>query len=112
MRFKHNVVVRGVIPELILAAMVVEDVWWDYQDGEDSLVITSAVDGYHSYGSRHYSGNALDFRTKTLPRGDVPEFADAVKEALGEDFDVVLESYMEPNEHLHVEYHPKQGRFQ
>ena len=63
--------------------------------------ITSANDRVHSAGSLHYSGLAMDFRTRDIPAELRKSFSEKVKSALGSEFDVVLES-----DHLHVEFDP------
>jgi conjugal transfer mating pair stabilization protein TraG len=73
--------------------------------GDASCTITSANDGQHSEKSLHYSGNALDFRTKDY-LGDKMALVDSIRTALGPDFDVVLEDEGLPNEHVHLEYQP------
>ncbi len=60
--------------------------------------ITSARDGTHSPNSLHYEGRALDFRTHGLNRSQLLELRAELKEALGPDWDVVIEST-----HLHLE---------
>jgi hypothetical protein len=55
-------------------------------------------------GSKHYDGKAFDFRTWGLSSKQQQEFCDRCAEALGDEFDVVLES-----DHLHVEWDPKEG---
>lgn len=68
-------------------------------------VITSANDGVHMKGSRHYSGDALDFRTKHWPKAN--DFIERIKFQLGNRYDVIHESVGRPNQHLHIEYDPK-----
>lgn len=63
--------------------------------------ITSGDDGDHMVGSKHYEGLALDFRIRTIEQRLQGPVAIAVREALGDEYDVVLEAT-----HLHVEYHP------
>lgn len=63
--------------------------------------ITSACEGEHGPGSLHPHGYALDFRIRDIPNAKRPALAEAVSEALGDDYDVVLEPT-----HLHVEYDP------
>lgn len=65
-------------------------------------VITSGRDGRHSPKSLHYEGKAKDYRTRYLARTSQITFRNRVKEILGRDYDVVLES-----DHLHVEFDPK-----
>ncbi len=67
-----------------------------------SAIITSACEGEHGPGSLHPLGLAVDFRIRHIPNEERPALAYAVSEALGDDFDVVLEAT-----HLHVEHDPK-----
>jgi hypothetical protein len=97
-RLKPGVEVRGLKPEMALAALIVAGVY--SSEGHD-CTITSGRDGQHMRGSRHYWGHALDFRTRNVPNEKRPALAEAVREALGGEFDVVLEST-----HLHVEFDP------
>ena len=101
---KQGVRLRGLRPEVVMAALVVEGVYEKYGY---TCVITSAADQEHSTGSEHYTGLALDFRLNSLPAATRPTIVSDVKAALGEDFDVLHESAGTPNEHLHVEYDPK-----
>ena len=70
---------------------------------DKECVITSGTDGVHQHGSKHYTGEALDFRTRNMRRIEKAVLVNNLNEALGPDFDVVLE-----RTHLHVEYHPKE----
>ena len=70
------------------------------------LVITSGCegesgDGVHGEGSLHYSGEAVDVRTRDLPVWLRKPFRAVVAYRLGGSYDVVLEST-----HLHVEHDP------
>lgn len=79
------------------------------------VIVTVGEEGVHKTNSKHYSGNALDFRTKHLSSYASPParvdmlqaIARKLKTSLGPDYDVVLENINELNEHLHVEYDPK-----
>jgi hypothetical protein len=66
------------------------------------LTITSGRDGDHKEGSLHYAVpmRALDFRIWHV--NDVPALAEALRVALGPDFDVVVE-----DTHIHIELDPK-----
>ena len=66
-------------------------------------LVTSGAEGEHSPGSLHYSGNALDFRTRDLTSYQVVCLVGRISQALGPDYDV-LDEYDPP--HLHVEYDP------
>ena len=92
--------VRGMRTEILFAHTVVASVFAAH--GLD-CVVTSASDGKHSAGSRHYSFCAIDYRTRHITAaGQKKQITRVIDEALGEDFDVVLE-----DTHLHVEYDPK-----
>lgn len=80
--------------EAIAGAMRV----WDAA-GMQTLVITSACDGDHMPGSKHYNGDALDLRSRTLT--DAFAVRDMLQDELGDDYDVILES-----DHIHVEWDP------
>jgi len=64
--------------------------------------ITSGNDSKHAKGSKHYSGDALDLRTRDMSPVDVQRWATSIRGRLGRDYDVVIES-----DHLHVEHDPK-----
>jgi hypothetical protein len=66
------------------------------------LTITSGTDGKHKRGSKHYSGEALDVRTRNLTKANVKRVVDMLAARLGRGYDVVLET-----DHIHVEYDPK-----
>lgn len=63
------------------------------------LFITSGTDGKHMVGSRHYIGQALDFRISNLTTAQVESLRKALSIRLGPHYDVILES-----DHLHVEF--------
>lgn len=99
MILKPGVKISGVRPETVFAISVAGRIW--DRHGKE-LVITSVKDGKHKTGSKHYSGDAFDGRTRYF---DVPEQEEIKAElinALGPDFDVVLHKT-----HMHVEFHPK-----
>ena len=64
-------------------------------------IITSALDGKHSTNSLHYSGNAIDLRTRDLPILLKHHYWQLLRDRLGDDFDVVKEAT-----HVHVEFDP------
>lgn len=99
--FKPGVKLQGLKTTILIALQVVVEVYRRYGA---ACVVTSGTDGSHGVGSLHYSGNALDFRTRHLSRTVAIAIAGDVKAALGPDYDVVLE--WNPW-HLHVEYQPK-----
>ena len=68
--------------------------------GRDAI-ITSARDGRHMSTSLHFSGKAIDLRTRDMAAGKEQKVVEALKTKLGNNFDIVLES-----DHIHLEYDP------
>lgn len=68
------------------------------------LVITSANDSGHMQGSRHYSDEAIDVRSKTFAsRAAKERFRRAYEQALGPSFRVLLEGLGTDQEHFHAQ---------
>jgi hypothetical protein len=68
----------------------------------EGLVITSGSDSTHMAGSKHYTGEAIDLRSKTL--GPLKGTLVATLRAeLGTQFTVLLEQQGTPNEHIHCQ---------
>jgi hypothetical protein len=86
-------------PELTMAILVVDGVYKGYNV---DTVITSMNDSKHSRTSLHYSGHAVDIRTRELSMEDQEEAIEEIKQSLTNEYDVVLES-----NHLHIEFQPK-----
>jgi len=87
---------------MIVGLFVAHDLWTLLTP--DPLTLTSGTDGVHMAGSRHYRGYALDLRKPLKyykPTDNVEKLAIALRVALGNEFDVVLEKT-----HIHVEYDP------
>ena len=70
------------------------------------LLVTSGNDAQHMAGSKHYTDDALDFRTKTMTREQKAVFVRKLRARLGPHYQVLLEAEGKTNEHLHVEYDP------
>jgi hypothetical protein len=102
LKIKEGVDLNGLTKEAVTIMKVVTDVYDSF--GFD-VTITSGLDGKHSKNSKHYTGEALDFRTRDLPSGNQGQEARFITkllaELLGDDYDVVLEKT-----HIHVEYDP------
>jgi hypothetical protein len=96
---KRGVDLSKLTGRMAVAALVVEGI---YEDLRANAVVTSGCEGEHSEGSKHYTGDALDFRTLHLTGHFREQLASRCREALNEQFDVVLEK-----DHLHVEWDPK-----
>jgi hypothetical protein len=76
----------------------------EYVFGKYGVVptITSAVDGTHMANSKHYSGDALDWRIwESNDLGITGDIVYELEYYLGGDYDVILES-----DHIHIEYDP------
>lgn len=99
MDIKPGVRINGIKPEMLLGVIVANSI---FEKHGKEFTLTSVVDSKHSRGSKHYSGNAIDARTRHLSTVEADRLTIAINTALGADFDVVLEST-----HLHLEYHPK-----
>lgn len=63
---------------------------------------TSVMDGDHKAGSLHYRGRAFDLRVRDVVPERRKAFRDALRRALGPEYDVVLEP-----SHVHVEWDVK-----
>ena len=94
---KSGVDLRGLSPQMAIAYTIATKCYGQY-----ACVITSGSDSKHGTNSLHYSGRALDLRINNLPPPAVQSIVDKLKEALGAQFDVVLEA-----DHLHLEWQPK-----
>lgn len=101
MKLKSGVKIQGIRPELLFALNVADRI---YNTRGKELVITSLNDGVHSPGSKHYSGDAADLRTRFFTHPQQKEIEARLVASLGQDYDVVLE-----NDHIHIEYHPKKA---
>jgi hypothetical protein len=65
--------------------------------------ITSAMDGTHMATSKHYTGDALDWRIwESDAAGVTGSILGELQYYLGSDYDVILEK-----DHIHIEYDPK-----
>lgn len=110
MTLKQGVRLAGLQPQMLVALMVVSEV---FDDVCADTVVTSCNDSQHSRGSLHFKGLAFDFRTKHVMAAQVPTLIRRIKAALGDEYDVVLENFTgddnarDLNEHLHVEWDPK-----
>jgi hypothetical protein len=74
-----------------------------FRSNDSPLVVTSLNDAKHSNGSLHYRGRGADLRIWYL--ADPRACADALRDALHDDFDVVLEKT-----HIHLEYDPQENK--
>lgn len=75
-----------------------------YQANGQELVITSITDAVHKKESLHYDGKAADLRTNVFSAATAKLVTAQLASALGDNFDVVLES-----DHIHIEYDPERN---
>lgn len=92
----------GVAPELAFGMVIISGV---FHERGVPCVVTSCTDGTHGVGSLHYIGSAVDLRLPSrftsTPESD-PAMVRDLKSALGDEWDVVLET-----DHIHAEHDPK-----
>jgi len=70
-----------------------------YENANSELVLTSVRDSKHRVkNSLHYIGKAFDCRIWNYHQ-NLNNLVQSIKEALGDDFDVILEK-----DHIHIEY--------
>lgn len=99
--------IQGLHIEVIRAIVVAAGVW-DNHNISYPFTVTALNDGKHSDRSRHYLGCAVDLRTWADSSGQQlstpirEALALSLRQRLGPDFDVVVEST-----HIHLEYDPK-----
>lgn len=103
-RLKQGASLENVSWRMFYAAIIADGI---FKARGAEAVITSGSDGKHSRQSKHYAENnasglveALDFRSREV--ADPEQVRNELAEALGPDYDVVLES-----DHIHVEYDPE-----
>lgn len=98
MSIKHGVSVGELTPQACLAACITATVLARYGYG---FVLTSGREGKHIPGSLHAKGKAFDFRSREIHEGEREDLFTEIREALGPEFDVVVEK-----DHVHVEWDP------
>ncbi len=102
--FKHGVSPRGLRAPALLALLDVQPVF--DAEGVDT-VVTSTTDGEHTVKrSKHYSGDAVDLRSKHLRAIRREVVLEKLKQILGSDFVVLFESPDKPWQHYHIHYAP------
>ncbi len=87
---------------MAIAYTIVSHIYWN-QHG-CTCVIAEGTGGQHMAGSKHGDGQALDIRIRDIPTNEWQALKMDVADALGPQFDVVLE--LTPP-HLHIEFDPK-----
>lgn len=102
---KRGASLDGCREKILLAAIRVEPLFAKY--GVD-LVITSGAEPYKHTARRsgHYRGDAIDARSKTIPKTERRKLLGKIKRKLGPDFVVILENEGSPTEHYHMHWSP------
>ena len=90
--------IKDILPAIIKACKVV--------NGKDYIVtITSGNDGKHMKGSKHYTNEAIDIRTKDMQKNKSTSTVIRIKKFIKEmgrndwDYDIIDEG-----DHIHIEY--------
>ncbi|MHA2265836.1 MAG: hypothetical protein ACXAEN_25880 [Candidatus Thorarchaeota archaeon] len=106
LRLKGGVKLRQLQPAL---AMVITGTCVPlFREYNVDCVVTSCNDSNHSSTSLHFSGCAVDLRSKHLANDHDKKVVQAtLSEYLGRDFDVLLEHLGSANEHFHLEWQPR-----
>ena len=99
-RIEKGVDICNLSPQMAVAVAVLQSAFRETLSA--ALTITSGRDGNHRH-VLHYVGQALDFRIHNLTTSDMDRVEGLCQGLLGEQYDVVLE-----NDHLHVEFDPRQ----
>lgn len=101
MKLKHNKVnIDGLNPCMFDKLEGIENICKSVIGNKYEMTITSAKDGYHSNGSKHYIGDAIDIRTFDMGgEKNVDKVCNILSYMLGENYDVVNEY-----DHIHIEY--------
>lgn len=98
-KIKNGVKILGLKPEALLAIAISDGIFTKYLV---DCVLTSVTDSKHGRGSFHYLGFAFDLRSRDLTESQKHQVLADLKDALDDEFDVVLEST-----HFHIEWNPK-----
>lgn len=68
-----------------------------------SITVTSGNDSQHMDGSRHFTNQAIDFRSKDMKPEVKRAFIKNLSDRLGSKYRVILESEGKVSEHIHAE---------
>jgi hypothetical protein len=101
--FKENVRIKiysRAIREILDALFELQNLY----DWLPDLVVTSCNDGTHKPGSRHYTNEAMDVRSKNFKSNkEKRDFVNALQTYLGSKYTVLFESEGMDNEHFHIQ---------
>ena len=96
LQFKAGVSLYGLQPEILWAVDRCVETWIG------DCVVTSARGDRHSTKSRHYSGLAVDLRSRNHTPEQIAATVINVRAATGNDYDFIFET-----NHYHLEYDQK-----
>lgn len=101
---QNNVDIAGLRPEMVIAWTIACFV---FESFSVACRLTCGTDSVHGNGSKHYIGLAIDIGIKDeagviFPAELCNNLWKQIKENLGSQFDVILES-----DHIHIEFDPK-----
>ena len=94
---KEGVSLVGLQIEMRVVLLTVSKVFRRFTDVE--AVVTSGTEGRHTWGSLHYYGYALDFRTRDLTEAQLQKVRREIKKVLGDSYTVIAE-----DSHIHINY--------
>lgn len=98
---------HGIRPELGFANLVLLGILAKH---DVVMIVTHALDGVHTRASIHYAGAAEDLVfASTLELPVKWQIFEEWKASVGQDFDVLFEDPGKPNEHIHLEWQPKES---
>jgi uncharacterized protein YcbK (DUF882 family) len=102
-RLKDNSVkVENLVNELKCKLINLANICKSIEGERYTMTITSAKDGKHMEGSKHYTGEAIDIRKFDMKNPNV--VVELIREYLGKDYDVINEKT-----HIHIELDKKGG---
>lgn len=98
--FKDGVSVNGIKKETITLIGILNCYFYIFIN--KPFVITSCTDGKHMKGSKHYSGYAIDIRSRHLDNLEIVKLVNWFEINHGLKYDMVVEK-----DHIHIEYDPQ-----
>lgn len=103
---KPGASIRGCRAEILTA--LIADIAPVFASHGVETVVTSGCEVFKHTVKRssHYRGDAIDCRSKHLTKAAKPKVLADLRQALGEDFVVILEAVGKPWEHFHIHWSP------
>ena len=98
--YKEGVTGNGLQESITSIEDTVDGVFNDLA-GRDAFV-TSTTEGTHGPDSLHYSGDAIDLRTRDLSSSQINTITNRLRNEVGPNYDVIYH-----DRHIHIEYDPR-----